>query len=137
MEVHGRQPQDVNDPRERLKKHQERLSEANRERAEAFLENLQHRGARRATPRTGQAGELGSSTPVERNESETPVLTHARHASDRPGDRVELSAAAEALTPEVDPERAARVSDLRRAHEEGRLLHPARLERAAEGILRG
>jgi anti-sigma28 factor (negative regulator of flagellin synthesis) len=56
-----------------------------------------------------------------------------------PGDRVELSVAARALSAGDDPETAARrlahTAEMKRAIEDGTLVNPERLARAAERLL--
>ena len=90
---------------------------------------------RRATERLA-AGETSGSDPLGRTETdpgpETPVLEHARRNHDRPRDVVEISSAGPRGT---DPERQARVAELREALAAGELVTPARLGRAAEALL--
>ena len=110
MEVHGRQPNDRRLPAE--KQAEQRLARLDRDR-------------------------LGESTSAT---SETARDRAAEPVQGTPAGRdvLELSDAARLQwDTEADRVREERVAELRRAHAEGRLYTPDRLERAAENLLRG
>ncbi len=103
-------------PLKRLKEAQRILTDSSRDRAQI------DRDAAQALTQLQQQTSLGKAQGA-----------GAEAASAKPArDRIEISAAASA----PDPEREARIAELRQQHEAGTLNTRARLEQAAEGLLK-
>ena len=119
MEVQGRQP---NDPTPSYR----RFLEA---RKELFQSNREHLRAGREE-RLSEARKAGEALENERVEAD---VTRPAETS-RAGDTLEVSSFEE-LSPAANPERLARVAELRRLYDTGELNQPEFIEKAAERLL--
>ncbi len=111
MEVHGRQPGDLQPIRERFLRDQDLLQEANRERIRRARESMAEIAADRRE------------------------RVYDARLPDR--DVLDLSSAERALDARADEARSHKIDELKRAHAEGTLGTPERIAQAAERILSG
>lgn len=130
MEVHGRQPGEPSPVHDRFRRRQEALRESTRKGvhdARKAREGLTE--ARQEEIRKAEA---------ERRASRAEAQDRSVRGSGAREDVLDLSLTRDREgTEETRAKREAHVRELREAHEQGRLNTPERLDRAAEGILRG
>ena len=107
MEVHGSQPSDPQPAKERFLRNQDLLREATRDRVRRARAGLAHIEAQRRQ--------------------------QVRDTRLPDGDVIDISTRHQV----ADEERAAKVDEMKRLHDEGRLATPERIDRAAERILSG
>ncbi len=115
MEVHATQPGGLNPNERRFERLSGDLQDADR---------LRTRRARREISRSA----------FDKDESGA-IVREARPHPGAAGDVLDVPA--DRHLDEVDPARAHRIDELRRAHADGKLNTPDRIGKAAEGILRG